>query len=302
MSFIKRISLFLIVNFFIVLTISTILRLFQVGPFLQSTGLNYRSLALFCFLWGMIGSVISLLLSKKMAVWIMKVRIIHPSSFTHKPLFDMVETLAKKASLPMPEVGIYPGKEVNAFATGPSKKHALVALSQGMIDTMPMEEIEAVVAHELSHIKNGDMVTMTLLQGVINAFVLFLARIAAYGVSGIGKNEKRGSYMSYYLLVYAFEICFMMIGSIVVSAFSRFREYRADYGAAKLSTKEKMISALESLASLQKKTSSQKSSIARQEGKAAFNALKISSSKGGVLQLFASHPPLQERIARLKAL
>lgn len=296
MSYVKRIFLFLLVNAFIVFTISTITTLLGFTPYLRSFGMDYTSLAVFCALWGTIGAFISLALSKKIAKWTLRVKTIDASSWMHKDLFEAVERLAKKANLPMPEVGIYPQKEVNAFATGPTKKQALVAISQGMLDKMPFEEIEAVIAHELSHIKNGDMVTMTLLQGVVNAFVMFLARALAFAVSGLGKDEKRGSYLSYILFVYLFEVCFMILGSLVVSAFSRFREYRADLGAAKINGKEKMISALKTLEALYDRRSATQS-----QEKAAFNALKISSfSRKGFLSLFATHPSIENRIKRLK--
>ncbi|MEM8629063.1 MAG: protease HtpX [Chlamydiota bacterium] len=296
MGFIKRIGFFLVLNFLIVITISIVLSLLGVQPYLQRAGLNYRSLAVFCFLWGMLGAGISLALSKKMALWMMKIRLIQRGS-SHEFLLHTVERLAKKAHIPMPDVGIYPGKEVNAFATGPTKRHSLIAVSEGLLHKMDPDEIEGVLAHELAHIENGDMVTMTLLQGVVNAFVMFFARALAYAVSGLGRGDRRSSYMTYIFCVYAFEICFMILGSLLVSGFSRFREYRADRGGARLAGTNKMIRALETLLA---QNSSAPADIPQEQ--AAFNSLKISSNrKSNWLRLFASHPPLEERIARLRS-
>lgn len=296
MAWLKRVGLFLVLNVLIVLTISTILSLFGIRPYLQATGLNYSSLAIFCLLWGMIGAFISLALSKKMAKWMLGVRTITHPSPSEIHLFSAVQTLAKKAGIPCPEVGIYPAKEVNAFATGPTRNSSLVAVSRGLLDKMSEEELEGVLAHEIAHIKNGDMVTMTLLQGVVNAFVMFFARALAYAVSGLGKDDRRGSYLTYIFCVYLFEFCFMIFGALVVSAFSRFREYRADAGGAKLAGKRSMVSALEALLNREK---APQRSVPQEQ--AAFNALKISSGgKKSWLRLFASHPPLEDRIARLK--
>ena len=299
MAIAKRIFLFLALNFLVILMITTVLNIFNVKPFLSSQGIDMQSLLIFCFIWGMGGALISLSLSRVMAKWMMGVQIVDPN--TRDPelqhLMGTIHKLARRSDLPMPEVGIYRSNEVNAFATGPTKKRALVAVSTGLLQRMKENEIEGVLGHEMSHIANGDMVTMTLLQGVVNAFVMFLARILAYAVSGLGRNRENssgGSYMSYMLFVYLFEVVFMILGSLVIAAYSRFREFRADEGGARLAGKDSMISALQSLRALQEI----KDPRAENPAMAAF---KISHpAKKGLLHLFASHPPLEERIARLQ--
>ncbi len=293
----KRVILFLLVNFLVVITISFILSIFHVQPFLSQHGINYQSLMIFCFIWGMGGAFISLLLSKVMAKWLMGVQIIDPN--TNDPglrqLLDVVYNLAQKARLPdMPEVGIYQSPELNAFATGATKRSSLVAVSSGLLQRMNRDELEGVLGHEIAHIANGDMVTMTLLQGVINAFVMFLARVLAYVVSGMRDRSESGlaSTGLYYILVFVFEIVFMILGSIVIAFYSRFREFRADKGGAELAGREKMINALKAL---------QRNIEVKDERteQPAFQAFKISNTKG-VLNLFATHPPLAERIERLQ--
>lgn len=299
MAIAKRIFLFLAVNFLVIITLSIVLNIFHVQPFLQSQGLNIQSLLIFCLIWGMGGAFISLALSRKMAKWMMGVKIIDES--TNDPELSRfvatVHRLAKEAHLPhFPEVGIFESSEPNAFATGPTKKRSLVAVSTGLLRRMSQKEVEGVIAHEIAHIANGDMVTMTLVQGIINAFVMFLARILAYVVSGLGKSRNEGgsgSYFSYYMFVFLFEIVFMVLGSIVICWYSRFREFRADRGGADLAGRDKMIAALESL---QKMQGIQDPQI----NKPSFQAFKISTQKkSGFMLLFATHPPLEERIARL---
>jgi len=248
----------------------------------------------------MTGAFISLLLSKQIAKWMMQVQIIDPDTLNDRQryLLTLVEELSRRANLSKPpQVGIYPSKEINAFATGATRKNSLIAVSSGLLDHMKNEEIEGVLGHEISHIANGDMVTMTLLQGVVNAFVMFLARILAAVVSGFGRGQNRSSSSSlgaYYMFVFLFEVVFMLLGSLVIAFYSRFREYRADKGGAAVAGKNKMIHALEALLSYQN-TRDQKFE------KAAFQAFKISSTKKkGLLHLFATHPPLQERIDRIK--
>ena len=297
----KRIVLFLALNFLVVLMISFVLTLFNVRPYIQAYGLDYRSLLLFCSIWGMGGALISLSLSRVMAKWMMGVKIIDPNkaSGEEKGLLDTVHHLSLKAGLKsFPEVGIYRSNEPNAFATGPSQKRSLVAVSSGLLNRMNPKEMEGVLGHEISHIANGDMVTMTLLQGVVNAFVMFLARVLAYVVSGLGRNNRQGSQgisMSYILFVYLFEVVFMILGSLVVAAYSRYREYRADRGGARLAGKGAMISSLKALRSMQE--------IQDPKEQPAMAAFKISHrGQKGLFRLFASHPPLDERIARLEKL
>jgi heat shock protein HtpX len=292
----KRVLLFLLLNFCVVAMISVVLNLLGVRPYLTAHGLDVRSLLIFCLVWGMGGALISLALSRQMAKWMMGVEVIKPDSTTHANLVQMVYDLSHKAGLAhMPEVGIFRSNEPNAFATGPTAKKSLVAVSTGLLSRMNPNEIKGVIGHEISHIANGDMVTMTLLQGVVNAFVMFLARILAYVIStrGRGRNES-SSYGSFMLFTYLFEIIFMILGSLVICAYSRFREFRADAGGAALAGRENMIGALEALRSLQ----------TIHDPKAdnpAIAAFKINrASRPSLLRFFATHPPLDERIERLK--
>jgi heat shock protein HtpX len=303
MRMFKRIFLFIAINILVVFTISLILNLFHIRPYLSAYGIDYQSLMIFCLVWGMGGAFISLALSRKMAKWLMGVKVIDEN--TNDPqLRDLVQTihsLARQARLTyMPDVGIYESKEVNAFATGPTQKRSLVAVSSGLLNRMSQNEIEGVLAHEITHIANGDMVTMTLLQGVVNAFVMFLARALAFAFSGLGRSRQGsshgGSYIGYSLLVFLFDICFMLLGSIVICWFSRLREFRADRGGAEIAGKEKMIAALESLQSAQRLRD-------QKAEKPVFQSMKISSgTRSGLIQLLSSHPPLEKRIARLRAL
>jgi heat shock protein HtpX len=296
----KRVFLFIAVNFLVVITLSVIMRIFGIAPYLHQYGLDYTSLAIFCLIWGMGGAFISLLLSKTIAKFGMRVRIIDPqdSDPSARELLNTVSILAQKANLPMPEVGIYDSPELNAFATGPSKKHSLVAVSTGLLQKMSREEREGVLGHEMTHIANGDMVTMTLLQGVINAFVLFLSRVIAYLIASTLRDSERGgrgiSYGLYFIVSFVLEIIFMIFGSMVVAAFSRWREYRADAGGANLAGRRSMVGALEALQRF--------SEIADPRQQPAFQNLKISAHPKGWLRLFASHPPLEGRIARLQGM
>lgn len=300
MAFAKRIFLFLAINFLVVIAISAILNIFNVRPYLTQVGLDYQSLMIFCFIWGMGGALISLSLSRVMAKMLMGVKLIDPDTKDPalRQLLNTVEALSRKAGLPdMPQVGIYQSPEVNAFATGPTKRRSLVAVSSGLLNRMNQGEIEGILGHEITHVANGDMVTMTLVQGIVNAFVMFLARVLAYVVSGLGKDRRQGSggsYGTYMIMVFVFEIVFMLLGSIVIAWYSRFREFRADKGGAELAGKEKMISALKSL----QHTMNQRDQKAEQP---AFQAFKISTPrKGGLISLLASHPPLEVRIKRLE--
>jgi heat shock protein HtpX len=299
MAFLKRIFLFLIVNILIVTTISIILNLLNVKPFLNAHGLDYQSLLIFCLIWGFGGAFISLGLSRMMAKWMLGVRLIDPttSDSTQRKLVETVHTLARAAGLPvMPEVGIYDSPEINAFATGPSRRRSLVAVSSGLLKRMSPDELEGVIGHEISHVANGDMVTMTLIQGVVNAFVMFLARALAYVFSGMGNKEKSSSssYFMFNVLVFVFQLVFMILGSLVVAAYSRFREFRADKGGASLAGREKMISALQALQKVQEIRD-------QRVEKPAFQSMKIShQERQGLIAFFATHPSLELRIERLR--
>lgn len=294
----KRILLFLLTNILVVSVISFLLYVFNVQPYLSKNGLNIQNLATFCLIWGMGGSMISLLLSKVMAKWMMGVQIINPASHdsSERALIQTVYDLARKAGLSkMPEVGIYQSQDINAFATGPSKSNSLVAVSSGLLNRMSKDEAEAVLGHEISHIANGDMVTMTLLQGVINAFVMFLARLVAFVITrgSRSKEDSTPSPFVYQMIVMALEMVFMVLGTLVVAKFSRYREFRADSGGARLAGRDKMINALIAL----KNAHTPKD---QKESQQAFRAMQISNKSSSFMSLFATHPPLDERIARLR--
>lgn len=301
MALAKRIVLFLLVNFLVVAFISFLAYFFNLQPFLAKNGLNIPSLAIFCLVWGMGGAFISLLLSKVMAKWMAGLQMIDPNTSDpqQRAVLDVVYALAKKAGLPkMPEVGIYQSPELNAFATGPSRSNSLVAVSTGLLQRLGKSEVDAVIGHEITHVANGDMVTMTLLQGVINAFVMFLARIVAYGISKFIARDDRDSGPSpfmFQITVFILEMIFMVLGSLVVASFSRYREYRADAGGARLVSPMAMIAALQAL----KRNLEIKDPNQNQE---AINSFKISGTKSGFVQWFSSHPPLDDRIARLEKL
>ncbi len=299
MRFIKRIFLFLLVNILVLTMITIVLNIFNVQPYISQYGISYTDLLIFCLVWGMGGAFISLALSRVMAKWMLGVKVIDQrTKDPHlKDLVNMVQRLAQKAHLPeVPEIGVYKSAEVNAFATGPSKRRSLVAVSSGLLENMKKNELEGVLAHELSHINNGDMVTMTLLQGVVNAFVMFLARVLALILSGFGRGDKRGSYGSFMVFTFLFQMVFMVLGSLVVLWYSRRREFRADAGGAHLAGKEKMISSLERLKTFVKRH------VPTAE-KESLQTFKISTpSKSGLAYLFSSHPPIEMRIEHLKKL
>lgn len=233
-----------------------------------------------------------------MAKWMMGVKIIHTrdGNSAHQMLLKLVRKLSKDAGLKaIPEVGVFSSKSPNAFATGPSHNHSLVAVSSGLLERMNEEEIEGVLAHEISHIANGDMITMTLLQGVVNAFVMFLARALALVFSGVGRSQESrgGSYAGYYMFTFIFQTVFMLLGMLVIAGFSRYREYKADFGGASLAGKGKMIAALQKL--------QDQPTAHASPAKESMQALMISNPmKMGWTKLFSTHPPLEERIARLK--
>ncbi len=294
----KRIFLFLLVNLLVMTTITVVLRLLGVEPFLEQNGLNLPSLAVFCLVWGMGGAFISLLISRWTAKRMMGVQVIQPD--TREPgaqaLVQTVQRLAQGAGIPMPEVGVYESDDINAFATGPTKSRSLVAVSTGLLRKMDRPEVEGVLGHEISHIANGDMVTMTLLQGVVNAFVMFLARVLAFAVAqALRSSDRDGGGISqgiYFVCVLVFQIVFMVLGSMVVMAFSRWREFRADSGGARLAGRENMIRALQAL-------QRDHEAVAQAHTPQALTTMQISSGAGR-MRLFLSHPPLDERIERLR--
>ena len=293
MKSLGRIGLFLVTNILIFITISIILNVLGVGYYITSAGLDYKSLAIFCLAWGMIGSFISLAMSRFMAKKLQGVKVLEPENAGELSwLVNMTHNLAKQAGLPaMPEVGVYESPVVNAFATGPTKSRSLVAYSTGILSQMNKDEIEGVAAHEIAHIQNGDMVTMTLLQGVINAFVMFFARIIAYAISERVSSSYR--YLVRYGVTILLDILIGLLGLIVVSWFSRRREFRADAGSAKLAGREKMIAALEALQRMQ--PAMEKVRVEEPESLAAFKIFGMKKAS-----VFSTHPPLERRIEALK--
>lgn len=300
MQIAKRIFLFLLTNVLVMITISFLLNVFGFHGYLTAYGIDYQQLMIFCLVWGMGGSFISLLMSRWMAKRMMGVQVIDPrrASGYEADLVERVHRLARGAGLTtMPEVGVYESPELNAFATGPTKNRSLVAVSTGLLDRMSSEELDGVIGHELSHVANGDMVTLTLLQGVVNAFVMFLARAIAFAIAqAMRDRDERGSGPSYFvqsMITFVLEIVFMVLGSMVVAAFSRWREYRADAGGARLAGRGAMVNALRKLQATYE-------IVDRDAAAPSMEAMKISSHRGGFLALFSSHPPLSARIARLE--
>lgn len=297
----KRVFLFVMTNLLILATLGLIIRLFNLDLYLaRATGYDLYSLGVFCLVWGMGGSLISLSISRWMAKMSLGVKVIdlNQASADERWLVATVNRLAEKAGLEvMPEVGIYASPEVNAFATGPSRNQALVAVSSGILDRMEHSELEAVLGHELTHVANGDMVTMCLLQGVINALVMIVAYILASVINQAlrGNRDSRenrgGGFFANYMMVHMLQMVLGIFGMLVVLAYSRRREFRADFGGASLAGKNKMIAALQALQSSRQIRDPQAE-------KATLAAFKISG--GGMSGLFASHPPLEARIAALK--
>jgi heat shock protein HtpX len=286
----KRILLFVLTNLAVVLVLGVVASLLGVNRFLTANGLNLGALLGYALIMGFGGAIISLLISKPVAKWSSGVQVIaQPSNADEKWLVDTVQKLADKSGIGMPEVGIFEG-DPNAFATGAFKNSALVAVSTGLLQNMTHEEIEAVLAHEVAHIANGDMVTMTLIQGVMNTFVVFLSRVVGYAVdSFLRKNdeENTGPGIGYWVTTIVLDIVLGFVAAMVVAWFSRQREFRADAGAADLmGRKQPMMNALARLGGLH--TAELPKSVA---------AMGIA---GGMGQLFSTHPPIEERIAALQ--
>jgi heat shock protein HtpX len=270
-----------------------VLSFLGLNNYFTAYGLDYSALMVFCLVWGFVGSGISLLLSKFMAKTMMGVEIVDERG-PYGDLVRKVHQMARVAGIEkMPEVGVYQSPEVNAFATGPSKNNALVAVSAGLLQQMNSDEVEGVLAHEIAHVANGDMVTMALVQGVVNAFVMFFARVASFALAQAmrGDRDDDRPVVPNFLMTMLFEMIFGFLGMFVVTWFSRLREFRADAGGAKVAGKQKMISALRRLQ--QKMDNSG-------NDQAAFQTLKISSKKGGLLGLLSTHPSLEDRIAALE--
>jgi heat shock protein HtpX len=287
----KRIFLFLATNMAVMLVIGVLTSALGVNRFLTANGLNLPMLLAFSAVVGFAGSIFSLLISKWMAKFSTGAQVItSPQNDTERWLVSTVERLANKGGIGMPEVAIYPG-EPNAFATGAFKNSSLVAVSTGLLESMTKEEVEAVLAHEVAHIVNGDMITLTLIQGVVNTFVVFFAKIVGYFVDRVVlKNDRDGPGIGYYVTDIVCQIVFGVLASIVVAWFSRKREFRADAGAASLmGSPTPMVNALARLGGLEPG-----------ELPKSMAASGISDKKG-FMALFSTHPPIEERIAALRA-
>ncbi|CAM8422108.1 HtpX Zn-dependent protease with chaperone function [Candidatus Methylopumilus planktonicus] len=288
----KRIFYFLVTNLAIVLVLSITMRLLGVEPFLNANGLNLNSLLIFAAVMGFGGAFISLAISK----WSAKqmsgaVTIESPKSPDEIWLMNIVKKQSQAVDIQMPEVAIFNSPAVNAFATGMSRNSSLVAVSSGLLEMMTKDEAEAVIGHEISHIANGDMVTLTLIQGVVNTFVLFFSRVIGYTVDKVVFKTRQGTGPAFFITMIISELLLGVLASTVVMWFSRQREYRADFGGGQLAGKEKMIAALQRLKT-QYETSALPKSIA---------ALGISGEQGiGLKELFSTHPSLDDRIARLQ--
>jgi heat shock protein HtpX len=288
----KRIFLFIVTNLAIVFTLTIVASLLGVGSGIAPGGLNVQALAVFCLFWGMGGAFISLQMSRWIAKRATGVHLVDGRSGDRHAdwLYETVGKLTRQANLPMPEVGIYDSPEVNAFATGPSKNRSLVAVSSGLLRSMRPDEVEGVLAHEVAHIGNGDMVTMTLLQGVMNAFVMFFARVIAYALTRSGDSRNNNGGGSYFLIVIVLQLVLGILASLVVNWFSRYREFRADHGGASLAGRERMIGALRRLAANHELVDTQQQALA---------TMKINGGRSWAT-LFSTHPPLEDRIAALE--
>jgi len=286
-----RIVLFLATNVAIMIVISIVFSIFGIGSTLQANGvdLNLNALLVLSAVIGMTGSVISLAISKWSAKRAMNVHVIeNPQNQTEQWLISLVAKQAKEAGIGMPEVGIFQTPEPNAFATGMSRNNALVAVSTGLLQAMSADEVEAVVGHEISHVANGDMITMALMQGVVNTFVYFFASIIGHFVDRVILKNEDGHGMGYYITQMIAQVALSFLASMLVMWFSRYREFHADAGGANLAGKEKMIGALRAL----------QRAHSPEDLPGQLAAFGING--GGVQKLFMSHPPLEERIAALQ--
>ena len=292
----KRILLFLATNMAVLLLASITLNILGVGSYLSHQGLNMGSLLVFCGVFGFAGSFVSLLLSKTMAKMGTGTQIIaQPQTAREQWLVETVRELSEKAGIGMPEVGIFPSPEANAFATGWNRNAALVAVSEGLLDRFSPNEARAVIGHEIGHVANGDMVTLSLIQGVVNTFVMFFARIIGYAVDSFLRrdDDEGGVGIGFYVTSFIAEIILGFLASAIVMWFSRQREFRADEAGAELASRRDMIAALERLRSEYEAPSAMPPTMA---------ALGIrSGARSGLAALFTSHPPLDQRIEMLRA-
>jgi heat shock protein HtpX len=296
----KRVFLFVLTNIAILLTVSVAMSVLGALGIVRLSGGGQGALIVFCLVWGMGASLVSLAMSRQIARWSLGVKLVDGATgiADFDWLYNTVGHLARQANLPMPQVGVYESPEVNAFATGPTRKRSLVAVSTGLLRGMSRSELQGVLGHEMAHIANGDMVTMTLVQGVVNAFVLYLSHLVAAVVrSAVGSRDAEDRGPSFVGLIagqVAFllaQILFGLLGSLVTSWFSRRREFRADRGGAQLAGPENMIAALRRLMATRELIDTQSAALA---------SFKIAGRRG-FLDLFSTHPPLEQRVAALEA-
>ncbi len=298
----KRIILFIAVNLLVLLVISFVVSLLGLKPWLSSRGIDYQSLLIMCALFGFGGAFISLQISRwtaKRALGVELIDVQNPGGGVESQIVTKVRDLCRRAGLEtLPEIGIYQSPEINAFATGPSRNRALLAISSSLLNHMDSGAVDGVIGHEITHIVNGDMVTMTLLQGLVNTFVMFVAQIAVFAIeNAMRKNDdERGGlgFIAQFLLISVLESALFLLASPVIYWFSRRREYQADSGSAHLTSPQTMIHALESL----------QTAMSVEDNRApALSTFKINGrGRGLIAALFASHPPLDARIAALKRL
>jgi heat shock protein HtpX len=284
----KRVGLFLLTNLAVLVVLGVVTSMLGVNRYLTANGLNLELLMGFALVWGMGGAFISLLMSKWIAKRATGAQVItQPRSAGESWLLATVQRQAQAAGIGLPEVAIYDAPEPNAFATGANRNNSLVAVSTGLLNNMKQEEVEAVLGHEISHIANGDMITLTLIQGVVNAFVIFAARAIGYFIDQVLFKNERGVGIGYYVTVMVLDIVFGILAMTIVAWFSRHREFRADAGGAHLAGRQKMISALQRLSQGYGQTTMPKQI-------AAFGI------NGTIRNLFATHPPIEMRIAALQ--
>jgi heat shock protein HtpX len=286
-----RILLFIATNIAVMVVLAIVTKLFGIEPYLNQQGLDLTSLLIVSGIIGMSGSLISLAMSKTSAKHMMGVQVIDsPSTSTESWLLDTVARQAKSAGIGMPEVGIFQSSDMNAFATGVNRNNALVAVSTGLLEGMCEAEVEAVLGHEVSHVANGDMVTLALVQGVVNTFVFFLSRVIGQVVDRVVFRTEQGHGPGFWITAMIAQVVLGVLATLIVMWFSRYREFRADAGGARLAGREKMISALDRLRL-----------SAQQALPDEFAAFGINGGvRGGLARLFMSHPPLEERIATLR--
>lgn len=309
MTYLKRFGYFIITGILVALTVSFVVNILTRFLGINLSGAGYAGLFTLCLVYGLVGSFVSLQLSRWMAKKFHGVQVIDPQTMnaTERKLIDTVYRIARNAGMDvMPEVGYYEAADVNAFATGPSKSRSLVAVSTGLLHTMSDAETEGVLAHEVAHIVNGDMVTLTLIQGVINAFAMFLSHLITMAIVNVLRRNDDddgpsfGDFMLRQMIYSVVSVVFMLLGSLVVNYFSRQREFRADAGGARYASPDKMTAALLRLQKVYQLPTSHKHTDENSKGSDNLSTMKISGRADGFSRLFMTHPPLEERITALK--